>query len=256
MQLNHVLWFLLLGLFSALPVQAETGSSIAEEEQKIIALYNSFWYPNTSSYQHQNVLIPEFISRFEKLLANPQSFDYPFTELAKTIKIRWSEDKKLRIFSWDNNTNHDWRNILSIAQYKDEKGKIQTQWLSNGDEQLTGEYTDVWIYGVHQLKLGKHTHYMTIGEGTHGNGQHHLTIQLFELRGDKLVRCGSCFENAGDYLVIRAILLDHFNLMYNAEKQELSYSSFEKDESSGFYIKTGGRTKLRYAGKDGFVVVQ
>ena len=51
-------------------------------------------------------------------------------------------------------------------------------------------------------------------------------------------------------------MLDHFNLMYNAEKQELSYSSFEKDEASGFYIKTGGRTKLRYAGKDGFKVVK
>ncbi len=254
-------WKLILSGLCALALllpssKAETGNSIAEEEERIIEIYQAFWHPNTSSYQHQEILIPEFIERFEKLLANPKSFDYPFTELAKNIKIRRSEDQRIRIFSWDNNTNHDWRNILSIAQFKDENRIVRTQWLSKGDEQVTGEYTDVWNYGVHRLQQGKQVHYMTIGEGTHGNGQHHLTIQLFELKGDRLLRCGSCFENAGDYLVIKAIMLDHFNLMYNAEKQELSYSCFEKDASSGFYIKTGERNKLRYAGKNGFVLVK
>ena len=242
-----ILFCLLLGSISGQLLARDT-TSIEQTEKQLMELYQDFWNPNTSSYTLRKNLVPQFRKGLEDLLSNPNSFDYPFVELAQKIKIRISKDKRVRIFSWDDNTNPDWRHICSIAQYKDDHGKIRIRWLSVGDEYLTGEFTDVWIYGIHELGSGKHKRYMTIGEGTHGEGQHHLCIQIFGIDGKDLVRCQNCFENASDYLVIQAILLDHFNLIYNQEDFEISYSTFERDESSGFYIKTGERTKLRYNG--------
>lgn len=248
MKKNYLyLMVLLLSSMAAASFARDT-TQIERAELRLIDLYHQFWHPNTTSFEHQYELIPQFRKEMEELLAQPHSFEYPFVYLAKNIKIRVSADKRLRIFSWDDNSHPYWRHVCSIAQYIDEKGKIRTRWLSVGDEYLTGAFTDVWIYGIHELGEGKDKRYMTIGEGTHGEGLHHLTIQIFEIDGKDLLRCQNCFEIGEDYLVVQAVLIDHFNLMYNEEDFEISYSTFERDEATGFYIKTGERTKLRYNG--------
>jgi len=242
--------FLLLGVFicSLNFGFARDTTQIEKAELRLIELYHEFWYPSTTSFKHQYELIPKFCKEIEELLLQPNSFDHPFATLAKNIKIRVSPDKRLRVFSWDNNSHPYWRQVCSLAQYIDDKGKVRTRWLSVGDEFLTREFTDVWIYGIHELGQGKDQRYMTIGKGTHGEGLHHLTIQLFDIDGKDLLRCQNCFETGEDYLVVQAVLIDHFNLMYNEEDMEISYSTFERDEATGFYIKTGERTKLRYNG--------
>jgi hypothetical protein len=227
---------------------ARDTTQIERAELRLIDLYHEFWNPNTTSFKHQYELIPQFRKEMEELLLQPNSFDHQFVALAKNIKIRVSPDKRLRVFSWDDNSHPYWRHICSLAQFIDDKGKVHTRWLSVGDEFLTSEFTDVWIYGIHELGEGKDKRYMTIGEGTHGEGLHHLTIQLFDINGKDLLRCQNCFEIGEEYLVVQAVLIDHFNLMYNEEDMEISYSTFERDEASGFYIKTGERTKLRYNG--------
>lgn len=222
--------------------------SIEKVEQELIDLYRDFWSPENDSYEHHNNKVPSFRKKLEDILLQTNSFNYPFTKLSKNIKVRVSADKRLRIFSWDDNTNTQWRKIGSIAQYLDDYGQVRTQWLSVGDEQITGEFTDVWVYGIHELSNGKQKRYMTIGEGTHGDGSHHLSIQMLYISGKDLLRCQNCFDNAANTLVIQAVVIDHFNLMYDETLQELSYSTFERDEASGLYIKTGERTKLRYNG--------
>jgi hypothetical protein len=189
------------------------------------------------NYDLFDSLIHSFKDRIKKDLATPSSFTNPYDSLSSEILILQSDDHLLRIFSWDELSGGTWHDMAAFAQFKTASGSIGVQQLDTDREMEMSTYTDVLIREIHQVTIKNKTHYLLIGDGTHGAGHHHTTAQIFSIERDKLVKCKDCFES-GEELVVESARIYKTGLKYDPASGKLSYTEFKEDEG-GFKSPTG-----------------
>jgi hypothetical protein len=95
----------------------------------------------------------EFIRFIKK---NPGAIDYPFKDLSSII-IQSSDDKVLRIYSWDDGSGGSMRFFNQIIQYRSE-GKVYTHTPKRIQEGDPGEYCSQ----IFHLKAGTRNLYLPI----------------------------------------------------------------------------------------------
>ncbi len=195
-------------------------------------------------------MAPILEERLFEELKDSISFLNPFDSLGKYLQIETSEDKQLRVFSWDRRSGGTWHDMASYAQFKAEDGGVLVKKLYSGDEGGTGEPTDVLIYEIHQLKLNKQVHYLLLAWGTHGGGQHHALARVYRIENKNFQLCENFFEGE-KYLYVGANRGSKLELKYQAESGILSHFQYEFDDEIGFY-KGDGVLKEWTLGEQGF----
>jgi hypothetical protein len=130
--------------------------------------------------------------------------------------------------------------MVCLCQYKVNNQKVTVKRLDSGDEAMTGEYTDVLISQIDEIIINGITHYLTIGWGTHGGGQHHKIAQIFKIENEQLIKCSSCFETGND-LVIVAPRSQKITLAYDKATKALTYSEVIYDDEKD-YLRPPGKT--------------
>jgi hypothetical protein len=188
-------------------------------------------------------LIHAFKKRLKKELATGVGLDCKFDSLSKEMSIVQSEDKLMRIFSWDELSGGTWHDMAVFAQYRTSTGAIGAKQINSDREAELGEYTDVIISKIHMVKMRDKTFYLTIGWGTHGAGHHHMTAQMFSIEENKLVKCTDCFDSGADLVVVSGRGFDP-GLTYDPLTKQISYNEFKEDEG-GWMMPTGKLIKLK-----------
>jgi len=209
--------------------------SLTSDFRKMISKAFGHGYEN---YEEFDSLQKSFKGRILSDLATKTSFDCKLDSLNTEIRIIQSEDKLLRVFSWDELSGGTWHDMASFAQFKTTTGNIHVRQLDTEREVELSTHTDVVINKIHQIKIGHKTHYLLIGWGTHGAGHHHMTAQIFSIVDEKLVKCTTCFES-GEDLVVESARSYPPKITYNPATGEITHNEFVEGENSGFLEPTG-----------------
>jgi len=177
-------------------------------------------------------------------LANPATFQGDLVNLARYVVIEPSPDGKVKFYSWDDLTGGTWHHITAVAQFLTDEGKIAVEPLNPDNEMETGEFSDCLIYEVHEISIDRAEKYLTFGRGTHGSGNQHSILRIFEIAGGRLVQCDDCFAPDVDR-AIEYPRTDSLNLTFNAETGEITYDEFQWDGETGRNRRTGRTVALR-----------
>jgi len=193
---------------------------------------------SSTDYDLKYQLAIRFKDHLAKTLGKSESWNVDFDQLSKKVKIVQSNDKQLRIFSWDDLTGGTWHALSVLAQFVTAQGEVKVKALSEGDEGMTGAYTDVIISQIHEIEIGGQLHYLTIGRGTHGSGHHHALAQIFIIINNQLKACKQCFAT-NDHLAVVAPRSSKINLMFHPVEMKLSHNEFTYNDETGLFKPTG-----------------
>lgn len=124
-----------------------------------------------------------FSSNFQKLInENPETITYAFLKLQKEtdIYIATSTDKKLRIYSWDNNSGGTMRFFDQIVQYN-ANGKIKS------NLKVTEEDAQSFISRIYSVRTAKkETIYLTINNSIYSTKDAVQSVFAYKITNDKL----------------------------------------------------------------------
>ncbi len=180
----------------------------------------------------------EFKNKLKTYLKNPLTFNNTLINLSNEITVRTSPDKKLKFYSWDNETGGTYHTFTVIAQYQTADGKLNVKELNEAGLSEISKQTDFSIYKIHEIKLKTKTYYLTFGWGTHGNGHQFDIVQVFKIEKFGLVKDESILSKNRD-LYINYARAYKSNLAFNPVTNEISYQEFIQDKDSGFMMPTG-----------------
>ena len=132
---------LVLLVFTCTAAFTQTNNEIlAEQEQELKQLFDSaFAFDDTKYYRsdiEKKELNTQIIEIFDEILEEENSFTYPFDSL-KNIGIRFSDDKLLKIYTWNLKFIDGTYKYFGYIQYfvKDKK-KIRTFKLIDKSDEL------------------------------------------------------------------------------------------------------------------------
>jgi hypothetical protein len=220
----------LLTLILIPPAPAQD-APVSAKEMRLVELYRSLNEHRFSEpYERFDSTRIEFANEMEHVLSLKESISYPFDSLSKHIRIARSEDKKLRIFSWDDLSGGTWHAYTSRVQYVDENGNPKVTRIDTGKEGELGGYTDALIDAVYSIVIADTLRYLAIGYGTHGSGEH-FSIALVLTPGKNGAEiCTTCFEGV-PYVVNETKRIYKPRITFHQDKKTLSYKGF--DENTG-----------------------
>lgn len=116
---------------------------------------------------------------------NPESITYPFDSLKNNnIHIVSSEDKLLRIYSWNTCKGGTMVDFVNLFQYKS-NNKISTKITKDTVTNSEGEYTPFYSQ-IFTLKNKRNTYYLCIYNGIYSSKDASQSIKIFKIKGNKL----------------------------------------------------------------------
>lgn len=245
---------LFLFLFAAdAAANASSIAAIRLRESELVKTYRSL-SQYVLSDQHDS-LAKQFRENMEALLKEEISSTYAFDSLRRYVQICKSADGKVRTFSWDELEGGNWHNMTAFAQYRTASGKLALKRLDSetDDEAETGEFSDVRIYAIHELKTAGGTSYLLIGSGTHGGGMHHALARVFAVSGDAFESSRNVF---GNYAALLTEIPRSFppDMRYDEKTGTLSFNSYSfGDEITG---KGRGLKPVTYVFTNGVFVLR
>ena len=228
-----------------------------EFEDKMIQNYNDL--VNADSRTRYDSIAPKFKEELKTLLLEQEIFKYPFDSLGKYIKIISSEDKKLRLFSWDEMTGGTMHQMAVLAQHKDDINNVYCENLDSdfyGDEMVI---TDIIFYEINDVLIQDIPHYVAFGWGPFGGGSHFKIVKVFNIDKYEISNDNKIFK-PNDELSSKIYLSTSrgtkINLYYDYENQIIEFDEFrrpsEYEETEMGYmhrIPTGDKIKLKFNGK-------
>ena len=168
--------------------------------------------------------------RFTQHLKDSTSFSNPHDSLSKHVSIRRSSDGLVKTYSWSERDYGCCHRTETYVQFKTPSGTVKYIDL---DQEPEG-YEEVFISGLHLLKIKEKSYYLILGNGTCCGGKHYSTARIFEIKDDNLYKCDNLFNNK-TVLYIGANRSQTIGLKYDSDKKILSYNSYGELEDTGFY---------------------
>lgn len=223
-------------------LRIDSTASAAQMEAVLIALADSMWDDRRLPINYDNPTSDEvFYRNLTIALRQPVSRLYPFDALRqKQISIATAADKKLRIFSWDKNSERENYALLQFA----EGDKVTVSLPPSGREQ-----TPRLIYtNVYTLPAKTGTIYLLLGATGIGNGSTQYlqacTYQSGKVIAQDIFKSGEVKKNYSALLVERT-----------DSKQGIRYDSKRKTITYPLIIKSGKKihTKMKKLKFDGEV---
>ncbi len=174
-----------------------------------------------------------FDSTFIALSQHPKFRDAPLDSLSESCSIVTSENKKIRIFSWDNLGGGSYHDYTTYLEFNPGDGEYSFS-LIEDEQQDFWEHTEVGFYKIETITEADKTYYLLFGSGTYGGGKKHATVQVYIEENGKLDKCHNCFPSGTELNNTCNRTQDH-QISYDASAKSIRYKTFIPDEDSGFY---------------------
>ena len=169
---------LILVVFLSVNVLFSQTSDIQKMEYQLISKFKKY---QNSDYEIRTSLRIGLRHEIETILSDSTSFEYPFDSLSKCITIIQSNNKAVRLFSWDELTGGTWHDMAVIVQFKTSTQHVKTKWIDSDICENPKGITDAIQYQIHDVVMNEQTRYLCFGSGTYGSGHHHSSILLFSI---------------------------------------------------------------------------
>ncbi|MFV0387274.1 MAG: hypothetical protein ACK5NT_00850 [Pyrinomonadaceae bacterium] len=116
---------------------AELDKSLAADAKKV-SDYSTYSgnYDDAKSIDANNVLEAKLLD----VASNADSLTYSFPNLSKQILIASSEDKKLRVYSWDSGLGGTMHDYFKVFQFIGNNGEINAYSMTNSEEGGAGSF--------------------------------------------------------------------------------------------------------------------
>jgi hypothetical protein len=118
------------------------------------------------------------------LSTNPKSIIFPFDSLNNNIDIVSSEDKLLRIYSWNTWKGGTMVDFVNLFQYKS-NGKVITKIIKDTVTRGEGEYTPFYSQ-IFTLKNKNNTYYLCVYNGIYSSKDASQCIKILKIENNKL----------------------------------------------------------------------
>lgn len=165
-------------------------STLVENELELLKIYKKILDANLNSDTLNWEVLENENNKFEvKILkyisTNPESITYPFDSLKKkNIHIINSEDKLLRIYSWNTWKGGTMVDFTNLLQYKS-NGKVYAKVIKDTTINGEGEYTPFYSQ-IFTLKNKKHTYYLCIYNGIYSSKDASQSVNILKIENNKL----------------------------------------------------------------------
>ncbi len=161
--------FLSISPFVLKSQEASKLLSIRDTEDSLASLMKQIYSDNTISTKE--IANNNFISLLRAILINNDAFNYPFDSLKHIGKIK-SEDKKVRIFSWNFPQPGGFQKYYGFIVLRKEKEGIQLFELTDNRKEIFNPIKDIlgirsWMgalyYTIADISYKGQTHYILLG---------------------------------------------------------------------------------------------
>lgn len=182
----------LFSLLILMQLQLNAQKNLFETERELKILFDSIY--KMEDTEERELLNLEILSTFEQALKEPDAIYFKWSELNKIGKV-YSEDKKLKIYSWHlqlENDNYKYYGLLQYNSGKSRKGKENIIVLSLKDKSenlknpVVLELSDENWYGalyfnIKSFKYKRKTLYALMGYDFHDNYSQKKLIEILEI---------------------------------------------------------------------------
>jgi hypothetical protein len=215
-------------------LKIDSTQDMSKIEATLVCLADSMWQDRKLYINYDNPTADEIFYRNLMIaLRLPSSATYPFDALRqRNISIITSDDKKLRVFSWDKDSPYD---NYALMQFMD-SNKVQLKRSNDFNEVSTPKLTYKKIY---QLKEKSTPIYLLIGETSAASGGSGY-LQAFGEKAGQPVRLKIFKENPANDMLYDAILVEK-----KTGKETITYDSKHKTLSYPVIIKSGRKIKTQ-----------
>lgn len=125
-------------------------------------------------------------AKFSHILSLKESFNYPFEKLIEQeISIINSNDKLVRIYSYDEYTGGTMHNNTTFVQFKNSKNKVSNAMLDSHAS----------IKEIHEIKIGGNKYYMCFGIAKTGTQSYLNEVLFFTVNDNGIEYCQNCIPN-------------------------------------------------------------
>ena len=165
-------------------------------------------------------------------LSKRPSKRYEFPFIQEHTQVIRAENKKLRIFSWDNRagSREDYWSV--IAQYRGKGGKVFGTMLTDGYYTGADAFISVSVKKIFVIEDCNQTYYMTLGYDKNEAEQERWVFQILQVIEDKLVVCRDCFDGEKE-LIANLTEGEEFNYTFDPEKKSIQFLEFVIEPDGG-----------------------
>ena len=164
-----------IGLLFYQSIAQTSDPDLKKADHELTRLYEAL---KIAHWEIKDSLVTTFTKDLFLTLKKSESFNYSFDSLSSKLTNVKSQDDKIRIWSWDQHTGGSWAQYISAVQFQTVNDKMGFRQLNSGEEIMSGGYTDVYIYKIHEINEKGKVYYLTFGRGTHGSGNYHRLAQF------------------------------------------------------------------------------
>lgn len=177
-----------------------------------------------------------FVKKLSHMLKEPNSFQYPFTELSKKIHIIYPEDKSFRIFNWPvEYAPAHFRYYGAIQKADGTIYPLVDKSETIEEKELQGLLDNKNWYGVEYYRVltqkdatGK-TLYFVFGVNHNNKNTSVKTIDVLSIQGNRVVFGGDYFERGNKRFLIEYQKGAQVSLNYDIEKGMVVYNALESE---------------------------
>ncbi|MBJ2173844.1 hypothetical protein JBL43_06310 [Aureibaculum sp. A20] len=214
----------------------ELPNNIIKAEKALVTLFEKL--KNSEPRIRYESVAPSFEKELLVTLNLHNSWQYPFQELSKKIRILSSKDSLIRTFAWDEREGGSRHNMKSYIQYKN-NDIVHIENLRDNEEE--NGFRNATINEIVAFDNG----YFIAGWGTFGSGAMHLIITYYKFV-DGILKPWPIFENNTTEYGIEISRGDKFNLKIDPKLQQITFNETLYNEDMGYYYQTGKLTTLAF----------
>jgi len=220
--------------FSGLFAQNTPENSWAKQEEILSSLLKSI--AKETSFTVKDSLNTQFKKTFEKTLLINGSMDYHFDSL-KSIGKLTSNDKKVRVFTWNLPQSAGLHQYFGFIQVKKSDGSIALHSLIDSRKNVKDLNNDrlnpeKWLAGLYyqiaDINFNSQTHYILLGFDFNNLFTSKKIIEVLSLDGNENPVFGLPVFNVDNKMMLSRIVFEFsaravFTLRYNAEQQMIIF---------------------------------
>lgn len=208
--LLYIFLFVILP-FVVKPQEEKRTASIKEAEDSLALLMNQIY--SDSPFSIKEVANSRFIDILKATFVDEKVFNYPFDSLKHIGKIK-SEDKKVRIFSWNFPQSGGYQKYYGFILLKKEKGGIQLIELIDERKSITNPIKDIltpnnWMgtlyYSISNVSYKGKIYYLLLGLDFNSMFSSKKIIDILSFDKEMQPKFGSSIFHVGDAVLSRVV---------------------------------------------------
>jgi len=226
--LKYTVSLLLLSFATTNLANAQTASNLEAVERKLVSYYEKMeafkaGYDNYDSLEWYG-------KQFDSLLYNtlkndPTSIHYAFRKL-QDLGVFWiaqSDDKQLRIYSWDDQMGGTMRSFNCIYQFEISNGVMVERRITDQDGDPISFYSKIYTLNRQHLPPV----YLAIHNGIYSTKDASQSVSAFAIENDTLNKSIKIFKTKNEYLNTIDVYFDFFSVADRPERP-LELITFDK----------------------------